>query len=446
MKRILQAMDGVATKPVAGANDMARFLRAVTEADINQEVVEDEVIDNGDGSTRTNHPDGTYTISDGGGITTYDAQGTVIKHNSPSFAGYSQSTDSKGQVTKNFNQGPMSIQQGPQGTTANYQLGDKNLQTTVKEDSLSKFLSIIDKNNVSILNEGANPHKVSLPVQMAMQHYQKPQEPIKTVGRNNTFGKYFHKVEQEVNEAVAEEQAQKRQLINQYASVIAERVLMKEAANPAQQAAIAISKKKEQQADESLKSDNPCWKGYHPVGTKKKGGRTVPNCVPTNENEIPGHSMGFTGGVGPGIQSSVAETPLELDRDNPMASMVHSHQGANPGSIEYRIMRARRQLQDLAKQAESDSPLVWQHIARLFPELAMNIEQINHGLGELKNIRSKGGKNSKNIPALESVLPTIKPKTIKPKAKTSVCKAGQVQTGMQTKDGKSVPKCSVTKK
>ncbi len=29
--------------------------------------------------------------------------------------------------------------------------------------------------------------------------------------------------------------------------------------------------------------DNPCWKGYKPVGTKKKGGRTVPNCVPTSE-------------------------------------------------------------------------------------------------------------------------------------------------------------------
>jgi hypothetical protein len=26
--------------------------------------------------------------------------------------------------------------------------------------------------------------------------------------------------------------------------------------------------------------DNPCWTGYHPVGTKKKAGRTVPNCVP----------------------------------------------------------------------------------------------------------------------------------------------------------------------
>jgi len=28
------------------------------------------------------------------------------------------------------------------------------------------------------------------------------------------------------------------------------------------------------------KMKNPCWKGYQMVGTKKKGGRTVPNCVP----------------------------------------------------------------------------------------------------------------------------------------------------------------------
>jgi len=33
---------------------------------------------------------------------------------------------------------------------------------------------------------------------------------------------------------------------------------------------------------EGLKNpkDNPCWKGYHPVGTKEKNGKTVPNCVP----------------------------------------------------------------------------------------------------------------------------------------------------------------------
>ncbi len=29
--------------------------------------------------------------------------------------------------------------------------------------------------------------------------------------------------------------------------------------------------------------DNPCWRGYHPVGTKMKDGREVPNCVPVNE-------------------------------------------------------------------------------------------------------------------------------------------------------------------
>ena len=31
--------------------------------------------------------------------------------------------------------------------------------------------------------------------------------------------------------------------------------------------------------------DNPCWKGYHPVGTKQKDGRTVPNCVPGRADE-----------------------------------------------------------------------------------------------------------------------------------------------------------------
>ena len=29
--------------------------------------------------------------------------------------------------------------------------------------------------------------------------------------------------------------------------------------------------------------DNPCWRGYHPVGTKMKDGKEVPNCVPVSE-------------------------------------------------------------------------------------------------------------------------------------------------------------------
>jgi hypothetical protein len=36
----------------------------------------------------------------------------------------------------------------------------------------------------------------------------------------------------------------------------------------------------EESKKKTLKNSNPCWKGYHPVGTKEKNGRTVPNCVP----------------------------------------------------------------------------------------------------------------------------------------------------------------------
>ena len=29
--------------------------------------------------------------------------------------------------------------------------------------------------------------------------------------------------------------------------------------------------------------NKPCWKGYEMVGTKKKGNKTVPNCVPVKK-------------------------------------------------------------------------------------------------------------------------------------------------------------------
>ena len=412
MKRILQAMDGVATKPVVGADSMARFLQVVKEAELNQPVTLEDTVDNGDGTKRTNNPDGTYSIQDGGGTTTFDAQGKIIKHDSPSFAGYSQTTDANGKVTQqNYNQGPMNIQKGPQSTKVNYNLAGQELQTTLKESK--------------------TPHKVALPVQMAMQHYQ--QTKTAPVKQSLGISKYFHKVEEEI----VEQQTQRRQLLNQYASTIAERVLMKEGKAVKQ------------------RLDPKCWTGKHKEGTKIKGGVRVNNCVP-NES-VNEHEAGWDRhGQGPGMQNYVVdEAPLEFDKDSPMSSRVYGHKGANSGSIEYRMTRARGQLQELAKMAERDDPLAWQHIARLFPELAMNIEQIDHGLRQLGSIRKKGGRNSKNIPqhldpdVNETVLNPIKaktstPKTIKPKAKTSTCRSGQTQTGMQIKDGKSVPKCSVT--
>jgi hypothetical protein len=54
---------------------------------------------------------------------------------------------------------------------------------------------------------------------------------------------------------------------------------MEEAANPAQQAAIAISMKKKGIKPKS-EVDEACWVGYKQVGMKKKGKKMVPNCVP----------------------------------------------------------------------------------------------------------------------------------------------------------------------
>jgi hypothetical protein len=33
-----------------------------------------------------------------------------------------------------------------------------------------------------------------------------------------------------------------------------------------------------------MKGEDPCWKNYQMVGTKKKNGKEVPNCVPVSES------------------------------------------------------------------------------------------------------------------------------------------------------------------
>jgi hypothetical protein len=288
------------------------------------------------------------------------------------------------------------------------------------------------KKFLRVMTEGATPHKVSLPVQMAMQHYQQPSK-VTVENKSHirtSVNKYFREVEQEFNE----QQDQKRQLINQYAQTIAERVLMKEGKAVKQ------------------RLDPKCWTGKHKEGTKIKGGVRVNNCVP-NES-VNEHEAGWERhGQGPGIQSSVAEAPIAMDPSEPNNPMIHSHQKANPATLKDRISRARAQLIELAERAQSNDLLAWEGICRdakggLFMGLEQNLEQIRHGIAELAAKRRKGGTTSRGIDKHigEAVMPKIKPatpKAIKPKVKTSTCRAGQTQTGMQTKDGKLVPKCSV---
>jgi hypothetical protein len=295
-------------------------------------------------------------------------------------------------------------------------------QPVVGANDMAKFLSIVDTNaNIQLLQEGKDPHKVSLPVQMAMQHYQKKEEkPQARVGKTSVVGKYFHEIEQELEE----QNNQKRQLINQYAGVIAERVMMREGKpDPIEQ----IAKRK---ALQSL--DSSLYKN------KKK-----PHVKTFAENEIPGHSMGFTGGAGPGMQSAVAEAPLDFDKENPMASTIHSHQGVNPASIEARIMRARGQLKDLAAKAESSELIVWESIARHFPELAMNIEQIRHGIEELAKIRKGGGRRVHNIDKHIGENNAIKEANAKKRTlkNSNPCWDNYKPVGTKKKNGKTVPNC-----
>ena len=288
MKRILQAMDGVTNKPVEGADSMSKFLRVVKEAEINQPAVTPIKVppvpqlpaqdgDQGDGSSLTTNQDGTKTYAGAFGRFTYDAQGKAISYAEPQFTGLGRSIDlTTGQTTQNYNAGPLNTTQttdakgnvvshnteydlgvgvaskgrDAKGITSKswqgrgeeakdivsnkdlYAAGNKDKEATydramaqVKsapvQEGIDKFLSIVRKNDVSILNEGANPHKVALPVQMTMQHYQKD-----TVAKNENslLKKYFHEVETEITE----QKTAKRQLVNQYASVIAKRVLVKE--------------------------------------------------------------------------------------------------------------------------------------------------------------------------------------------------------------------------
>jgi len=62
--------------------------------------------------------------------------------------------------------------------------------------------------------------------------------------------------------------------------------------------------------------DNPCWTGYHPVGTKKKNGKTVPNCVPKE-----GHA--------PTWQKKAGKSPSGGLNRKGIASYRHSHPGSH---------------------------------------------------------------------------------------------------------------------
>ena len=61
-------------------------------------------------------------------------------------------------------------------------------------------------------------------------------------------------------------------------------------------------------------ASDPCWKGYHQIGTKKKAGRTVPNCVPkANEATNPAQQAAIA--IAKKKEQGVAETNVAKYKD-----------------------------------------------------------------------------------------------------------------------------------
>jgi len=217
---------------------------------------------------------------------------------------------------------------------------------------MKKILQVLDNNastpvensndirrSLEILNEGANPHKVSLPVQMAIQHYQAPSAEPKPK-KDSILKKYFAEAEQEA-ESVRELEEQR---IKMYSRKIAQKVLGEsnsnrrsiqptiedELVNPEDTIKLDVPLliRLLEYAREDAKTDmdlhnvaemlinlsregntlsmdhydqivgdqkmlpsstdegkDPCWKGYRQLGTNTKNDHSVPNCI-TNKKRF----------------------------------------------------------------------------------------------------------------------------------------------------------------
>ena len=87
--------------------------------------------------------------------------------------------------------------------------------------------------------------------------------------------------------------------------------------------------------EKKMKGADPCWKGYQMVGTKKKGGREVPNCVPEQVQE----------GIG-GIEDS------PLSATNSVKAMESAHRSKQ--------MKSARMIKALYKKKIKETMYDWE--------------------------------------------------------------------------------------
>ena len=251
MKRILQAMDGVATKPVVGANDMAKFIRVVSESNNTPAILEEG----------TNHHKVALPVQ------------MAMQH-------YQQPTpviESKPSLLKQY-----------------FAEAEEEISTQLAEEEADRKLRINmyahKIANRVLMKESAlteTPIEMTGDANDPVVYGHEKANPMSLKGRIMSARAQLKELAQlaERDDLLAWEEICKKSKGGMFMGLEQNleqiRHGINELAAKRKQGGIA-SRGIDKNIGEGLKDpkDNPCWTGYKPVGTKKKGGKTVPNCVP----------------------------------------------------------------------------------------------------------------------------------------------------------------------
>lgn len=222
MKKILQALDGVAERKVEGANDMKKFLSIVAKEPVKESVItsfeEDSI--GGDANSFLIAADNINDLVMGNiDKIKINADEQLLKDLMSKFNAF---------------------------MTAYHAVGKEILQPGLFDDAMGEStVSEMDKSQ-----KGAPGWNVSDDEEGGKEKYVKPAKASDVVKQGakalDNAMKDAHKKDEGVHNGLA---------FKDYF-------------------ALEEAKKK------ITKKEDPCWSGYHMVGTKNKGGKEVPNCVP----------------------------------------------------------------------------------------------------------------------------------------------------------------------
>ena len=306
------------------------------------------------------------------------------------------------------------------------------------------------KRSLEIINEGANPHKVSLPVQMAMQHYQEPaSEPLPV--KESILKKYVAEAEEEI-------QAQKdleQQRIWMYSRKIANRVLVKEAAQNEQDFRVIQQTTKQDIA--ALTKELEKVRYVHAKAkeiTREIKYDDVPSSIITRLREL-ARSINMDQTHLESAEEEVFEAIRNLESTIYNLDDVFNEFASE---IEYQIDELQGQLDDMQWEKKYGRPLnegidlnpedtVSMDIPLLIRLLEYAREDAKtdmdlHNVAEMLINLSKDG-NTLSMAQYDQIVGNQK---LLPEPTNEACWKNYKQIGMKKKNGKTVPNCVPKKK